>query len=194
MSKINNFLSIAGKIALVILVINLGISYSLWLFNPPAYAYKEYNFFIEQATIFSQPTMDLLANSKVTHGFHFKNIEFGSIDSNIEPLQIRSNYAQIRSFEAGLESTIKNAYVDLRGSDQAAIIEPINFQGQWSLVFCEGNDNTNCQESLLLHKNKIKILVDGHQKVWGKSIDNKFIQLNLVKYLPRSQEAKVLFV
>ncbi|MEI6729480.1 MAG: hypothetical protein WCK98_07625 [bacterium] len=193
MSKTYGFVSISVSVMLILLALNLGVSYAVWFISPPKYTYREYNFLVEQATIFAQPTMDLLAGGKVTHAFHFKNINYSQIDTNVQPLQIRSSGDQVRSFDGSFGAFFKNIYADLGGANQAAIIEPANFSGKWSLIFCD-NENQNCQESMLLHSGKVKILVDGQQKVWGKTEDNKYIQLNLVKYLSRNSESGVLFV
>jgi hypothetical protein len=193
MSKMDNFISIVGKVVLVLLALNLGVSYSLWFINPPKYSYRDYNFLVEQVTIFAQPTMDIFASGKVTHAFHFKSLDYNKIDSNIEPVQIRSSGNQVRSFDGSLGALFKNIYADLGGVDQAAIVEPINDTGKWSLVFCDV-ENQNCQESILLHTGKVKILVDGQQKIWGKTEANKYVQLKLLKYTSRSSESSVLFI
>lgn len=193
MSKLDSFASISAKVVLILLALNLGVSYAVWFISPPKYTYREYNFLVEQTTIFAQPTMDLLAGGKVTHSFHFKNINYSQINTNVQSLQIRSSADQVRSFDGSFGAFFKNIYADLGGANQAAIIEPVNFSGKWSLIFCD-DENQNCQEAMLLHTGKVKILVDGQQKVWGKTEDDKYIQLNLVKYISRNSEPGVLFV
>jgi hypothetical protein len=138
-----------------------------------------------------QPIMEVFAHSKITHACHFKDTN--SIPNLESQLFVKSQSQPIRRFDDNPLNIFINAYADLGVAKEAWIIEPIDYQGQWSLVYYDSQSGRS-QRSILNHIGAIRILVDGQGYVWGEGQNGEVIELSLIKKTWVSQDKKYLFI
>ncbi len=155
------------------------------------YSYQTPSLFCKSLTFSLQPIMEVFASSKVTHTCHFKMVEKNQ--NYQSQLFVKSNSPQIRRLGSNPLNIFRNAIADLGVAKEAWVVEPEDFQGQWSLVFYEEQSQIT-QRSTLIHSGQIKILVDGEGHVWGENIDGEIIQLKLIKKTTVSSDKQILFI
>ena len=174
----------------VFIVVYIAISYLLAGFGGRDFSYRINKPLETHASILLQPIMDLFADSKVSHFYDYSKIEKNKIPQNISPLNIRSD-SNTRKLQEKLFWS--NTRASLGGIDTAVIVEPADFSGKWSLVYCIENSDF-CEQSNILAKGKVKLISDGDQQVWGRDEKGNFLQLKLVKYIKRSSNPEILHI
>jgi len=184
-----HFLSL--RIFASIITVYLGISYGFFAFGVDNFSYRNYNFLSQQFTIISQPFMELFASGKVTHWYDWEVIKISEIDVSVEPVSMRSEEQQYGEYSK--EFSYKNTLKSLGWVKEMAVIEPINFKGNWSYVFCSVKENI-CQKSNILTKGPVKVLNDGEVIAWGQDSEGKYLQLRLLGYTQRDKNKDILFI
>ena len=178
------------KTLMVFVVVYICVGYLLAGLSTRDFSYRKNKPLELHASILMQPVMDLFAYSKVSNWYDFSKIDSNKIPENIVGLNIQGD-SNIRKLQEKLVWTNTNA--SLGGIKTAVIVEPSDFSGKWSLVFCIKNQDF-CEESNILAKGKIKLISDGEQQIWGKTEKGDFIQLRLVKYIQRDQFMDILHI
>ena len=127
-----------------------------------------------------QPIMHLFFYQKVTHHCHWLKIEYQDNFQEIG-LVVRS-LETTRSLKSNLSLNDRVGIVlaEMNGQKESAIIKPKNYKGDWSMGFCNSQNNF-CQRSKLEHAGSVKILVDGEGIIWGFDDQNQEIELEIVK-------------
>jgi hypothetical protein len=183
------------RIILSIITVYLGIALGFASLSPYQYQRRSQNFLLTGATVLLQPFMELFANGKVTHFYDYKTLPLQELPV-ITATKVLPSEKMVRNFNNDFSSIVVNIAADLGLVKEAAIIQPIDYSGNWSLAFCIDNENsaTFCQVSKIKHRGQVKILVDGSSSIWGLAEDGKWIQLELVKYIDRSERRDILFI
>lgn len=185
-----NSLSLFLKVIVVIFVVYFAICYALAGLDNKDFSYTTSNPIQIHTTILLQPIMDIFGYSKISHWYNYSQIDKAKIPQNILPLNI-SGDSNVRKLDQQLFWS--NTAVSLGKVDQAVIIEPANFSGKWSLVFCI-KDSDFCQESNIVTKGAVKLIADGQQQAWGKDEQGNFIQLKLDRYINRGDYPTILHI
>ncbi len=186
----SKFLSWCVRLSVFLAIIYVLIAYFFYFVYPPRYSYRKENFSQTQATILIQPFMEVFGYQKVSHWYDWKDVSEAEIPKIIQPLSIfaSSDYRKLDE-----KNPIRNTLASLGKVTESAIVEPVNYSGKWSIVFCT-QDRGLCQESNILVKGRVKILVDGNGELWGKSQQNEIIQLRIVGYITRDRYKSVVHV
>lgn len=171
------------KIVAAYLAVYLGICLGYAAFGPRNHEYRQFNFTKYTSSIIMQPVMELIADGKVSYWYDWDNIDPSQIDKSIPAARLYSQNDQYRDYKKNL--TFKNFLGDMGKVKESAVVEPKNYNGQWSLVFCT-KDESVCKKSNLVANGKIRILIDGDMLVWGMNAENKLIPLNVVEYTNRN--------
>lgn len=184
------FLSWSVRLLIFLTIVYVLIAYFFYFVYPPQYSYRKPDFNQSQATILMQPVMEVFGYQKVSHWYDWKDISQNDIPKNIQPVSILAsdNYRKLDE-----KNSVRNAFASFGRVKEAAIIEPVNYSGKWSLIFCT-QEKSLCQESNILAKGRIKILVDGNGELWGKSQENEIIQLRIIGYTTRDRYKSVVHI
>ncbi len=184
------------RFMLSIITLYVGIAIGFATLAPYNYTRKNQNFLLSGSTVLMQPAMEVLADGKVTHFYDYKNLPLNEVPA-IEPAQVISSKEQFRNFNGEVQSHFINALASLGQVRESAIVEPINYSGNWSLAFCQtvsNSSNTVCQVSKIKYSGPVKILVDGTSYIWGLTENGEWIELKIVEYIDRSERRDLLFI
>jgi len=183
-------ISLFLKGVVVLLVVYIATSYLLAGFSSREFSYRINKPLELHASILLQPIMDIFAYSKVSHFYDYSEIEKDKIPQNILPLSIRtdSNFRKPQQ-----KFSWSNTRASLGGVTTAVIVEPADYSGKWSLVYCL-KDGDFCEQSNIFSKGKVKLIADGDGELWGKDEGSNFIQLKLIKYTDRSNNMEILHI
>ncbi|MEQ8971018.1 MAG: hypothetical protein RIE73_11550 [Coleofasciculus sp. C1-SOL-03] len=168
--------------------------------NLPSYNYQKkyyrgfmllYIKFIDRVL---QPFMNAFGNKKVTHFWHYQETSAAELENNPDiALSLHSVKEQKRNFKKSFTTFPRNALADLGWVKDAAIIEPIKYEKEWSFVF-QDTDSDACQECVLTHKGAVKVLIDGSVIVWGRGQNGEIVQLHLVRMTTVKLDKDILFI
>jgi hypothetical protein len=183
-------LDVVIKLFLCITTLYIGVGYGFYVFTKPKYDYNSPKFIMQQGNIVAQPFMETFENGKVTQFYNWENINKSDIGSKVEPLSIRSKAEQYREYG---KPSYKNFLGSLGVIKEAALITPQNYDGKWSLVYCNAKDNF-CQKNNINYTRTVKILVDGELELWGVDQSGNYLKLKLEKYIERKEYPDVLFI
>lgn len=181
------------KFSLILAVVYVGIA-MVWHFirlEKYDYTYRQDQWVQLGTAVLIQPITDLFLFRKTSYYFDWQKIDPQDIDRSVLPLVLRSTQDKLANYNQTLSS--RNLQRDLGYVRQAAVVKPKNYDGKWSLVFCSIDDAV-CQQSNLLHSGRVKVLLDGNLEMWGIDQNGKFIQLQLLRYVPVWAELEVLFI
>ena len=184
------------RFIIVLVTLYVGIAIGFASLIPYKYSRNHQNFLLTSTTVLLQPAMEIFADGKVTHFYDYKELPASEIP-NIQGADVIPNSPQIRVFNNDYKSLLINAAADIGLTRSAAIIEPVNSQGNWSLAFCQttkGTTELNCQVSKIKYSGQVKILVDVQSRIWGITENNNWIQLKIVEYIDRSERKDILFI
>jgi hypothetical protein len=187
----NNLFLICLKAVICILAIYLSVAYGFFAFTKVTYTYRNQNTVDENLTIIMQPFMEVFADSKVSHWYDWQPISKSQINPDTTALTLKSKANQYGEYDNVL--SYKNLVRSLGGVKEAAIIEPTDYSGFWSLVFCNKMDDI-CSKGNIMQSGKVKILLDGENSLWGLDSNGNFIELKLDKLTDRTQDKDVLFI
>jgi hypothetical protein len=179
-----------------LITLYLGIAIGFATLSPYNYTRRNQNFLLSGATVLLQPAMEVLADGKVTHFYDYKSLTLTEVP-NLDLARVISSKEQFRDFSGSFQSHFINALASIGAVSEAAIIEPVNFTGQWSLAYCQTVPNSSvpvCQISKIKHSGQVKILVDGGSLIWGQTESGEWIQLRLVEYINRSERRDLLLI
>ncbi|MEP7103405.1 MAG: hypothetical protein ABI721_01700 [Candidatus Dojkabacteria bacterium] len=170
--------------------------------NRTKYEYRSSNILEKVADLLLIPLMELIATGKDSHWWDYEFIDIKNID--VKALIIDTGKPQKRLFKKSKLfgqynlSGIHDLYLTLRVLNELAVVEPVNYGGEWSLVIkgqhkFEDNDETliACKFTT---KGKVQTLLDGKRSYYGLTKDNKFIEIKLVEICDRNKHKDILFV
>ena len=188
--SVSKVLTFVLRLSVFLTVIYAMIAYFFYFIQPPEYTYRKQDFYQNQATILMQPIMDIFGYQKVSHWYDWQDLPRDQIPKNIQPLVILggSDYRKLDQ-----KSPVRNTLASLGKVVDSAIIEPVDYDGSWSLVFCT-QDMEFCQQSNILAKGRVKILADGNSQAWGKNEQGEIIQLRIVGYATRDRYKAVVHI
>lgn len=184
-------LGFVTKIFVAYLTIYIGVCVGYAAFNPAKYEYRDFNWLEYTGTVLMQPTMDIFGDGKVSHWYDWNSIGSEKINQTVEAATIYGKNSPQRDYEKNL--TLNNMVATLNKIDEAAIVEPKNHSGEWSLVFCT-EDKKICKESNILVTGKVKILVDGNVYLWGLDEKGDTIPVIVKEYIDRSNEEELILI
>ena len=186
----------AGKFFLSLFTLYVGVAIGFASLSPYDYTRVNQNFLLSGVTVLIQPTMEVFANGKVTHFYDYKSLPLNEIPT-ITAADIISSKPQFRDFGENAGSNLTNILASLGAVSEAAIIEPVNYTGNWSLGFCQiilNQAKPVCQISKIKYSGQVKILVDGTSYIWGQTENGDWIELKVVNYINRWERRHILFV
>lgn len=178
------------KIIIAYIAVYIGISIGFTAFSPYEYSYRQDRWYYHISTILIQPVSEVLADGKVTHFYDWTEISKNKM-SNLQGAKLRSKKEKYG--EENKDISWKNFLKQFGKVEEAAIINPQNYDGQWSLIFCTENGEI-CKQSNILHKGSIKILVDGNDTIWGIDKNDNIIPVVIEKYTDRDSAKHILFI
>lgn len=178
------------RLSVFLTVIYVIIAYFFYFIQSPGYTYRKQDFYQSQATILMQPIMEILGYQKVSYWYDWQDLSQDQIPKNIQPLVVlgSSDYRKLDQ-----KNPVRNTLASLGRVVDSAIIEPVDYKGNWSLVFCT-QDMEFCQQSNILAKGRVKILTDGNSQMWGKNEQGEIIQLRIVGYTSRDRYKAVVHI
>lgn len=182
--------SLIFKILVIFLVVYISISYISAVVGGKDFSYRVNKPLQTHSSILIQPVMDLIGNSKVSYWYDYSKIEKKQIPENISSLNIRSD-SNTRNLQEKM--FWRNTKASINGVNTAVIVEPADYTGKWSLVYCI-IDKDFCEQSNILATGKVKLISDGQQQIWGKDEQGNFLQLKLIKYSQRSDNPEILHI
>ncbi len=141
-----------------------------------------------------QPFMNVFGNKKVTHFWHYQETSATDLENSQEiALFLDSVKEQKRNFKKSFTTFPRNALADLGWVRDAAIIEPVNYEEEWSFVFQDIYSDA-CQECVLTHKGAVKVLVDGSVRIWGRGQKGEIVPLHLLGMTVVELDRDILFI
>jgi len=152
------------------------------------------------ANILLIPFMELVASGKDSHWWDWKEIDSRDIDISVKQVCVKTKFPQKRKYKSSRIfgnlnfSGIKDLYITLRVLKKTAVIQPLNYEGYWSLVIKGDYDGEKYNVCRFLQKGKVKCLLDGEKYFLGITEKGDYIPLMLVEICDRSDHGDLLFV
>ena len=182
------------KVIVSLVTIYLSIAFGYAAFLPYDYSRDRDNFGHSLTTSSLQPLMDVFSYGKVSHSYDWREIPGSDISSEIPILTIRSGDPQRQDYD----SWSSQLFYDLNPSDEAVILEPVNYNGRWSLIKCApatpDSNQRICLRSNLIHPGPIRYSVDGDSEVWGIDEEGVFINLAAREYINANEKRYLLLI
>jgi len=149
--------------------------------------------------------MTIAAGGKDSHWWDWKIVDKQKIDKKAKTLKVKSNAPTLRRFKrypiVGQYnlSGLRSLYLTLFVLPNVAVIKPKDYKGDWLLISKGGHDADNNPrfEYLICRfilNGPVKHLSDGDQEFLGKTLDGKYLELELVEITSRHNHRKYLFV
>jgi len=187
----NSILSFFGKLVLVYFIIYIGFSFGYGFFGPREFSYRNSNAVHQTASMLTQPITEVAANGYMNRWYNWNLVSRDSLQTSMNSNSSASSdirFTSIQPIEQGnidFSKDISFANVSVIFSDKtpAAVIQPKEYSGKWSLIFCQYDI---CKESNLLVKNEVKILLTGNMEILGRTEDGRLVQLEVFDFIHRS--------
>ncbi len=180
------------QIIIVYFAVYIGLSAGFAIFSPHRFDYKKFNWIQYGSTVLMQPVMEIFGNGQVSHWYDWESIKYvDEIDKTVPSVETIPEDEQIRDYSKNI--TWDNAIASLGKIKNTAIIEPINHEGKWRLVYCT-KDKTICEKSNIVVIGEAKILIDGKMLLWGIDKDDKFLQIQIKEYIDIDKELDIILI
>jgi len=168
------------------------------MYTFPKYKFRKKHGIKHALNMLLKPFMILSATGKDSHWWDWEELK--EVDTKINQLCVGTRHPQKRKYKNSpllgkynLQG-LTDLYITLRTLDEVAVLEPVNFKEEWSLVI-RGNYGTSeyimCK---FLHKGRVKTLLDGNKHFLGITKNGKYIPVKLVERCSRQKHKKILFV
>jgi hypothetical protein len=143
-----------------------------------------------------QPFMELFGNRMTAHFWHFRKIKLNKnelLSNHI--LQVQGSLKTKRIFGRNkLLAILTSIWVDINPQQNCLIIQPIDYTGQWQLVFPSNWDQGIFEEEKCFHRGPAKIVVDGSGIVMARNSNGKFVELQIITKCKAYQNRHILFI
>ncbi len=143
-----------------------------------------------------QPLMEVCGNRMTAHFWHFRQVLISKEDLPSEYLLRVEDYKKSRRVfgKNKLMSILSSIWVDINPHQNCLIIQPVNYFGQWQLVFPSNWDDGIFEEEKCFHVGCAKIVVDGTGFVLARDRNGNFLQLKIVSKCKAYQYRHILFI
>lgn len=161
------------------------------LFSPLGLTQRTPSFWTEQSSILLRPLSMLFATNKQSYWYDWKVVNKASVEG-VEGAITRSKSPVYTIYNTDI--TLRGLIAHFGKVQEAAIVSPKQPVQSWNLIFCSTEDNV-CKESNLVHQDaKIKVLIDGELKLWGRDQNGDVIPLKVETYTTRNEYPEILFI
>jgi hypothetical protein len=176
-------------LGLIALYLTVSLGY-MTLYRSQYYTLKDVSVFENLSVMFSQPFVDIFGNSKLSRDFTYTkqtDILLSKSDSKRLPLAF-----------PGVRVEDNNFFAAFSNSQQAAVLKPKSFDGEWKIGYCARDQvGTSICYSSKINASKEQAFQKRKEdfvEVFGISADNKIIELELSQYIEPSKLGSIILL
>jgi len=180
------------KLLVIVLTIYVSFAVGYNLLGPRNIQYRSYHLGHHIASLLSQPVMEIAADGMMTRWYDWQQVSAEDVQ-NPEHISVQfiSREAQVADYTTDISWANMQRHMGI--VQEAAIIQPRQYNGRWTPIFCVVTDNGDiCKQSSLYATGAIKMLIDGEFVVYAQAESGEYITLQVQEIIQRDQRPDLM--